>query len=75
MNSPERLNVLDNLPGSKWTQPDRELADIMNAPKGKELWGNFFKIVKQGNHRYEGFLIKCERHPDRTALIKCAIRM
>jgi hypothetical protein len=34
MNSPERLNVLDNLPGSKWTQPDRELTDIYECSEG-----------------------------------------
>ncbi|KAG2057924.1 P-loop containing nucleoside triphosphate hydrolase protein [Suillus hirtellus] len=71
MNSPERLNVLISrardgliLIGNSQT--------FMNARKGKELWGNFFKLVKEGDHMYEGFPIKCERHPNRTVLIKSA---
>ncbi|KAG1804050.1 P-loop containing nucleoside triphosphate hydrolase protein [Suillus subaureus] len=71
MNSPERLNVLISrardgliLIGNSRT--------FINARKGKELWGKFFELVKQGNYMYEGFPIKCERHPDRTVLIKSA---
>ncbi|KAG2151638.1 P-loop containing nucleoside triphosphate hydrolase protein [Suillus bovinus] len=71
MNSPERLNVLISrarngliLIGNSQT--------FMNARKGKELWGKFFELVKKGDHMYEGFPIKCERHPDRTVLIKFA---
>jgi hypothetical protein len=71
MNSPERLNVLISraqdgliLIGNSQT--------FMNAPKGKELWGKFFEIIKQGDYMYEGFPIQCERHPDRTALIRSA---
>ncbi|KAG2359774.1 hypothetical protein BDR07DRAFT_1336370 [Suillus spraguei] len=71
MNSPERLNVLISrardgliLIGNSQT--------FINARKGKELWGKFFELVKQGDYMYEGFPIKCERHPDRTVLIKSA---
>ncbi|KAG2138479.1 P-loop containing nucleoside triphosphate hydrolase protein [Suillus clintonianus] len=71
MNSPERLNVLISrardgliLIGNSQT--------FINARRGKELWGKFFELVKQGDHMYEGFPIKCERHPDRTVLIKSA---
>ncbi|KAG2072160.1 hypothetical protein BDR04DRAFT_1097127 [Suillus decipiens] len=71
MNSPERLNVLISrardgliLIGNSQT--------FINARKGKELWGKFFELIKQGDYMYEGFPIKCERHPDRTVLIKSA---
>ncbi|KAG0696167.1 P-loop containing nucleoside triphosphate hydrolase protein [Suillus ampliporus] len=71
MNSPERLNVLISrardgiiLIGNSQT--------FMNARRGKELWGKFFELVKQDGHMYEGFPIKCERHPNRTVLIKSA---
>ncbi|KAG1880025.1 P-loop containing nucleoside triphosphate hydrolase protein [Suillus subluteus] len=71
MNSPERLNVLISrardgliLIGNSRT--------FINARKGKELWGKFFELVKQGNYMYEGFPIKCERHPHRKVLIKSA---
>jgi hypothetical protein len=71
MHSPERLNVLISrardgfiLIGNSET--------FMKARKGKELWGKFFQLVKQGGYMYEGFPIKCERHPDQTVLIKSA---
>ncbi|KAG1844511.1 P-loop containing nucleoside triphosphate hydrolase protein [Suillus subalutaceus] len=71
MNSPERLNVLISrardgliLIGNSQT--------FINARKGRELWGKFFELVKQGNYMYEGFPIKCERHPHRKVLIKSA---
>ncbi|KAG1717605.1 P-loop containing nucleoside triphosphate hydrolase protein [Suillus lakei] len=71
MNSPERLNVLISrardgliLIGNSQT--------FINARRGKELWVKFFELVKQRNYMYEGFPIKCERHPDRTVLIKSA---
>lgn len=71
MNSPERLNVLISrardgfiLIGNSET--------FMKARKGKDLWGKFFQLVKQGSYMYEGFPIKCERHPGRTHLIKTA---
>lgn len=71
MNSPERLNVLLSrardgliLIGNSQT--------FMNSKKGKEPWKNFFALIKQGGYMYEGFPIRCERHPDRTALVKSA---
>ncbi|KAG2036386.1 hypothetical protein BDR03DRAFT_992983 [Suillus americanus] len=71
MNSPERLNVLISrardgliLIGNSQT--------FINARRGKELWGKFFELVKKGNYMYDGFPIKCERHPHRTVLIKSA---
>ncbi|KAG0697519.1 P-loop containing nucleoside triphosphate hydrolase protein [Suillus ampliporus] len=71
MNSPECLNVLISrardgliLIGNSQT--------FVNARSGKELWGKFFELVKQGGYMYEGFPIHCERHPDRTVLIKSA---
>ncbi|KAG1880008.1 AAA domain-containing protein [Suillus subluteus] len=71
MNSPEHLNVLISrardgliLIGNSQT--------FINARRDKELWGKFFELVKQGNYMYEGFPIKCERHPHRKVLIKSA---
>jgi superfamily I DNA and/or RNA helicase len=71
MSSAERLNVLISrardgfiLIGNSET--------FLKSRKGKELWSKFFQLVNQGGYNYEGFPIKCERHIDRTVLIKSA---
>jgi hypothetical protein len=43
---------------------------FMKSPKGGELWTRLFGMLKQNGHIYDGFPIKCERHPDRTAIIR-----
>ncbi|KAG1814631.1 uncharacterized protein BJ212DRAFT_1361011 [Suillus subaureus] len=49
-----------------------ESNDIGYSRTGKELWGKFFELVKQGDCMYEGFPIRCQRHSDRTVLITSA---
>jgi len=68
MSSPERLNVLLSrarnaliLIGNSET--------FINARKGRELWRRFFDLLKQEEHVYDGIPVKCEKHPDRTALL------
>jgi hypothetical protein len=39
---------------------------------GKEVWGKFFEIMNENGHLYDGLPIKCESHPDRTAIIRTA---
>lgn len=72
MSSPERLNVLLSrsrdaliLIGNAET--------FLNARKGGELWNKFFDLLKHGRHIYDGLPVKCERHPDRTAVLRRAI--
>jgi hypothetical protein len=68
MAAPERLNVLLSrarnamiLIGNSET--------FMNARKGREIWRKFFDFLKENDHVYEGFPVKCEKHPDRTELL------
>jgi hypothetical protein len=61
MFSPERLNVL--------LSRARD-ALIMKSPKGGGLWTQLFGMLKPNGHIYDGFPIKCERHPDRTAILR-----
>ncbi len=42
---------------------------FMNARKGKKVWRKLFDHLKQNDHIYGGFPVKCEKHPDRTALL------
>ncbi|KAE9394090.1 P-loop containing nucleoside triphosphate hydrolase protein [Gymnopus androsaceus JB14] len=73
MSAPERLNVL-------LSRARDGLIMIGNAEtfstarKGSDLWTRFFGLLKLDNqpHIYEGLPIKCERHPDRTAVLRTA---
>ena len=70
MSSPERLNVL-------LSRARNALVLIGNAKtfeqsrRGKDLWNRFFDLLRDGLHVYDGFPVKCERHPDRRMLIRC----
>jgi superfamily I DNA and/or RNA helicase len=68
MAAPERLNVLLSrardaliLVGNSET--------FINARKGRAVWKKFFDMLSENDHIYEGFPVKCEKHPDRTSLL------
>lgn len=68
MKSPERLNVLVSrarngliLIGNSDT--------FIHARTGGVVWRKFLDHLKQNDHIYEGFPIKCEKHPDRIAAL------
>lgn len=68
MSSPQRVNVLLSrardaliLIGNADT--------FMNSWKGKEVWVPLMNQLKQNGHVYDGFPVKCEQHPDKTALL------
>lgn len=69
MTSPERLNVL-------LSRARDALIMIGNAEtftssrKGRDLWDRFMALLKSGRHIYDGFPVKCERHPDRHVLLR-----
>ncbi|KAI9755731.1 MAG: hypothetical protein M4579_004161 [Chaenotheca gracillima] len=71
MGSPERLNVLLSRARDAFIMIGNA-AHFINARKGKEIWTKFFEILKRKGNIYEGFPVKCERHPDRTATLKSA---
>ena len=69
MSSPERLNVLLSrarnaliLIGNATT--------FLGARKGKALWQKLVDILRSGSHIYDGFPVKCERHPDRKLVLR-----
>jgi hypothetical protein len=69
MYSPERLNVL--LSRAREALIMIGNADnFMHARKGADLWQRLFSLLKQGRHIYNGFPVRCERHKDRTAILK-----
>ena len=71
MDSPERLNVLLSrardgliLIGNSHT--------FLQSKKGGALWRQFFTLLDNGQYVYQGFPVKCERHPERVILLKRA---
>ncbi|KAK0127291.1 hypothetical protein ONS96_006841 [Cadophora gregata f. sp. sojae] len=68
MAAPERLNVLLSRARDALIMIGNS-DTFMNARKGKEVWRKLFDHLKQNGHVYEGFPVKCEKHPDRTALL------
>jgi hypothetical protein len=68
MKSPERLNVLLSR-----ARNGLILIGNMDTFQGKStLWGHLFDMLKKAAHIYDGFPVKCERHPSRTAILRAA---
>lgn len=66
MAQPERLNVMLSRARDALIMIGNS-ETFMNARKGKEVWRKLFDHLKVNGHVYDGFPIKCERHPTRTA--------
>ena len=43
---------------------------FLKSKKGESTWHPFFKLLKTHRYLYDGLPIKCEKHPDRTAILK-----
>ncbi|KAF9004594.1 P-loop containing nucleoside triphosphate hydrolase protein [Cyathus striatus] len=69
MSAPERLNVLLSRARNGLIMIGNSHT-FKNARKGKELWTKFFDLLSKGNYMYDGFPVRCERHPDREATLK-----
>ncbi|KAI1634928.1 P-loop containing nucleoside triphosphate hydrolase protein [Biscogniauxia mediterranea] len=72
MAAPERLNVLVSrardaliIIGNSDT--------FLKAKKGREEWTRFFQHLKTEGRIHDGFPLKCEKHPDRTVIVRNAI--
>ncbi|KAJ7104159.1 P-loop containing nucleoside triphosphate hydrolase protein [Mycena belliarum] len=70
MFSPERLNVLLSRPRNAFIMIGNS-DTFLNArnPQGKKLWTSFFGLLREGGHVYDGLPVRCERHPDRMAVL------
>ena len=69
MSSPERLNVLLSR-ARKGLIMIGDAEHFSNARKGANLWQRLLKLLKDGKHIYDGFPVRCERHKDRTAILR-----
>ncbi|PWY93542.1 AAA family ATPase [Aspergillus sclerotioniger CBS 115572] len=69
MAAPERVNVL-------LSRARNALLMIGNANtflksrKGQATWQPLFDLLRENGHVYDGFPLRCERHPDRKVLVK-----
>ncbi|KAG4441429.1 hypothetical protein IFR05_003116 [Cadophora sp. M221] len=68
MAAPERLNVLLSRARDALIMIGNS-ETFSNARKGKEVWRKLFDLLKENGHVYQGFPVKCEKHPDRAAIL------
>ncbi|KNG51926.1 stage v sporulation protein k [Stemphylium lycopersici] len=68
MASPQRVNVLLSRARNALIMIGNANT-FMNSRKGKEVWVPLMDNLKQDGHVYDGFPIKCEQHPEKTALL------
>ncbi|KAJ7116098.1 P-loop containing nucleoside triphosphate hydrolase protein [Mycena filopes] len=72
MFSPERLNVLLSRPRNAFIMIGNT-DTFLNSRKGKDLWTRFFGLLRDGGHVYDGLPVRCERHPDRSVVLKAPL--
>ena len=69
MFSPERLNVLLSRARNALIMLGNATT-FKNARKGKELWQKLFDLLADGKHIYQGFPVKCQRHPGTESVLE-----
>lgn len=73
MSAPERLNVLLSRTRDALIMIGNA-ETFINSRKGGKVWTQLFELLKVGRHIYDGFPVKCERHPVRIALLVSSTR-
>ncbi|KAF2277903.1 P-loop containing nucleoside triphosphate hydrolase protein [Westerdykella ornata] len=68
MASPQRVNVLLSRAKNALIMIGNANT-FMTSRKGKEVWIPLMEQLKREGHVYDGLPVKCERHPDRKALL------
>lgn len=69
MAAPERLNVLLSRARNGLVIVGN-MQTFMQSKRGRETWVPFFALLKVQMNLYDGLPVKCEQHPDTTALLK-----
>ncbi|KAK3315659.1 P-loop containing nucleoside triphosphate hydrolase protein [Apodospora peruviana] len=69
MFAPERLNVLITRARNCLVMIGN-MDTFMSSKKGRPTWHPFFELLKVHGHLYDGLPVKCEKHPEKTALLK-----
>lgn len=69
MSAPERLNVLITR-ARDCIVVIGNMETFMESRRGRATWHPFFEILKTHGHLYDGLPVKCEKHPEKTALLR-----
>jgi superfamily I DNA and/or RNA helicase len=69
MQSPERLNVLVSRARNALIMIGNAKT-FMKAKKGSEEWNRLFGILKSRGRIYDGFPLKCQKHPKTTVIAR-----
>jgi len=69
MFAPERLNVLITRARNCLVLIG-DMETFMRSKKGGPAWRPFFELMKTHGHLYDGLPVKCEKHPERKAVLK-----
>lgn len=68
MSAPQRVNVMLSRARNALIligNPDT----FVKSRKGKDVWIPLMNGLKEDGHVYNGFPVRCEQHPDKTALL------
>lgn len=68
MSAPQRVNVMLSRARDALIMIGNA-ETFMNSRKGKEVWVPFMNQLKQEGHVFDGFPVKCERHPAREQIL------
>ncbi|KAL4944390.1 hypothetical protein BDV06DRAFT_233392 [Aspergillus oleicola] len=69
MTAPQRLNVLISRARDVLIMIGNSKTFI-NSRKGKYVWKPFIDQLQKSGHLYDGLPVKCEQHPQRTAVLE-----
>jgi hypothetical protein len=69
LSQPERLNVLLSRARNAMIMIG-SAKTFLKSRSGKDLWQKLLDLLTHGSHIYDGFPVKCERHPDRIDLLR-----
>ncbi|KAK2737504.1 nfx1-type zinc finger-containing protein 1 [Colletotrichum kahawae] len=69
MKAPERLNVLCSR-ARECLIMIGNMETFMASAQGKPVWLPFFEILKEKGYLYDGVPVRCQQHPEKTALLK-----
>lgn len=69
MAAPQRLNVLLSRARDVLIMVGNSNTFI-NSRKGKDAWAPFIEQLNANHHLYDGLPVKCEQHPQRTAVLR-----
>ena len=69
MAAPQRLNVLLSRAQDVLIMVGNSNTFI-NSRKGKDAWAPFIEHLNADHHLYDGLPVKCEQHPQRTAVLR-----